>query len=203
MNKALVLLSGGLDSSTLVFHLLSKGYSVQGFFVDYGQTMALAEKRAAQHVSSAAKIDLKCVNAPLDDSLRSGCLFDDHPSNWTSNFISFLPQRNLFLLTLASMYAQNNNIKDIYIGVITIDGEPFPDTTKVFLDTAQKALQLSYPLLHIKYPFLKMSKTAVASLAIHLKVPVDATYSCEMSTDHHCMQCPSCIDRYWALNNNR
>ncbi|MCS5697337.1 7-cyano-7-deazaguanine synthase [Desulfofundulus thermocisternus] len=199
MSEGLVLLSGGLDSSTLACNLARNGSRIEGIFVDYGQSMAIAEMRAAKFVASWAGFNLKIIKSPLDKSLAVGCLFENRPRKWETNFVSFLPQRNMFLLTIAAMYAQQKNIKNIYIGVIKTSATPFPDTTVDFFEAAQKALRKSYPGLTIHYPFINMDKASIVSLANKIGLPIDATFSCEMAADHHCMQCPSCIDRYWAM----
>lgn len=199
MNKGLVLLSGGLDSSTLACSLVKKGLPIEGLFINYGQKMAVAEQRSAEFIASWAGFSLKTISIPLDDSLTIGCLFENGPMEWDTHFVSFLPQRNLLFLTLAAMYAEKQGITEIYIGVIRIGNTPFPDTTIDFLELAQSVLKKSYPNVILRYPFIDMSKTSIVLLAEEIGMPIDATYSCEMASDHHCMKCPSCLDRYWAL----
>ncbi|HHW41598.1 MAG TPA: 7-cyano-7-deazaguanine synthase [Syntrophomonadaceae bacterium] len=197
--KGLILLSGGLDSSTLACKLKKEGKQIEGLFIDYGQKMAKTEKIAAEYISSWANFKLTVINIPLDNSLKVGCLFEKGTKQWTSNFVSFMPQRNLFLLTIAAMFAQKLGINDIYIGAIKIPINPFPDTTPEFFEAAQTALRKSFPELNIYYPFINLEKKSVALIAKEIGMPLNATFSCEMAVDHHCMQCPSCLDRYWAL----
>lgn len=200
MDKVLVLLSGGLDSSTLACYLAkNEKRQIQGLFINYGQSMANTERRCAEAIGDWAGIDVHSIDLPLDHSLVNGCLFSSKVEAWESHFISYLPQRNLFLLTVAAMFAQNNKISEIYIGAIKINNIPFPDTTPDFFISAQESLRCSHPSLTICYPFINKDKGEIVSLANKIGLPIDATFSCEMATDHHCMQCPSCLDRYWAM----
>ncbi|OPY62258.1 MAG: 7-cyano-7-deazaguanine synthase [Pelotomaculum sp. PtaU1.Bin065] len=205
MKRVVVLASGGLDSSTLACKLTREGFKVYGIFIDYGQSMAKAELGAAKFIATWAGFNLIDIKMPLDESLLMGCLFNSKPQPWETNFVSFFPQRNLLLLTIASMYAQKQDIYDIYIGVIK-NTDPFPDTTSSFIVACESILNMSYAGVKINYPFAELDKASVLLLAKNMGLPYEDTFSCEMANDHHCMQCPSCLDRYWAeqkVNINR
>lgn len=196
----IVLLSGGLDSATLLADLTAKGYKPWSLFVDYGQRMANTEGRAARAISSFFGARFDAIRVPLPTILAQGWLMcKPEKLEWTTNSVSFLPQRNLFLLTLAAMLAQKHNIQQVFIGLIDTGPNPFPDSTPYFIELAQSVLALCYPPINIHAPYLGWNKTEVVRRAVQLNVPISHTFSCEFAIDHHCGGCPSCVDRFSAL----
>lgn len=198
--QAVVLLSGGLDSATLLYRLVRSGEHPVCIFVNYGQRMALTEHRATQRLCDDLGVPLYTVDVPLPSSMTSGWLVEP-PSfpEWSDHFVTHLPHRNTLLVTLGAMLATKIRASSIYLGLIDILTTPFPDCTASFLERVQSTLRLTDPNLSIIAPFLRWTKRDVAVEALRLGVPVDYTFSCSFSADHHCMECPSCLDRYDAL----
>jgi 7-cyano-7-deazaguanine synthase len=198
--RGILLVSGGLDSSTLLYDRLQAGEMIDALFVDYGQRMAEHEERAAQAVCSAAGVHLHSVKARLPTPLGAGWLSEppDQP-NWDDHLVTHWPHRNLFLTTLAAMLATNTGAQRIYLGFMDIQKAPFPDATPEFLSGLEAVLRLTDSKLELKAPFITWTKRQVATRALQLQVPVDFTFSCTYAVDHHCCQCPSCLDRLDAL----
>lgn len=196
-----LLLSGGLDSTTLLYYLLKQGYQLNALFVDYGQRMVKVEQRSAQHMCSEAGVTLEVVSVPLTSQLSQGWLVEAPPNpDWTDHFVSHLPHRNTLLITLAAMLASRKRATSVFIGIIDILTTPFPDCTETFVKRIQDTVQLTEPNLTIQAPFLTWTKRQVVAEALRLEVPIDWTFSCSYATDHHCMECPSCLDRFDALH---
>lgn len=196
-----VLLSGGLDSATLVYYLREQGFALNALFIDYGQRMAEVERRSAERICSEAGVPLDVVSIPLPHTLSQGWLVEAPPSpDWNDHFVSHLPHRNTLLVTLAAMLAAKKRATSIFIGIIDILTTPFPDCTEQFMKGIQDTLQLTEPHLTIEAPFLTWTKRQVVTEALRLGVPVDWTFSCSYATDHHCMECPSCLDRFDSLD---
>lgn len=199
--SGILLLSGGLDSSTLLYDRLETGERIDALFVDYGQRMAEHEERAAQAVCSAAGVTLHAVKARLPRPLGSGWLMESPGRpDWSDHRVTHWPHRNLFLITLAAMLATNTGAQSIYLGFMDIQAAPFPDSTPEFITGLEVVLKQTDSNLELRAPFITWTKRQVAIRALQLQVPVDITFSCTYAADHHCCQCPSCLDRLDALD---
>ncbi|HYF77363.1 MAG TPA: 7-cyano-7-deazaguanine synthase [Symbiobacteriaceae bacterium] len=201
----IVLLSGGLDSATLLYDRRAAGYEIEALFVDYGQRMAAVEERAATEISIQAGTRLHIVRCPLPGELTSGWLVDTPESpDWRSHsqkhLVTNLPHRNLLLGTLAAMLATKRQAQAVFLASIDIEADAFPDSTEAFTQAIDHVVRLSDPRLSVMTPFISWTKRQVASRALELGVPVELTFSCTFAVDHHCMECPSCLDREDALS---
>lgn len=197
----ILLLSGGLDSTTLLYECLSAGQTVEALFVNYGQRMALVEERAVRSICEQVNVPVHVVTCPLPRSLASGWLVDPPETpEWQSHLVTDLPHRNLLLLTLGAMLATQRRATAVCLGIIDIEATPFPDSTEAFINAVDHVVRLSTPNIAVEAPYLSWTKRQVAARAMELKVPVDLTFSCTYAEDHHCMECPSCIDRADALS---
>lgn len=195
MNRIIVLLSGGMDSATLCYDLSSRGETLIPLFVDYGQSPAPGEQRAASYIAQRIGVPLTEVRAPYPELLATGGLFPGSGNdNWESPLVSFVPHRNLVLLTIASLLGISLGVDRIAIGLVH-DGGLYPDTSAAFCERATLALRTSHPALEILAPYVSWSKQQVVSHALHLGVPVEATFSCHFRSDHHCGGCPACEER--------
>lgn len=197
----LILTSGGLDSTTLMFDRLRAGEQLEGLFVDYGQRMAVTEERAATATCNAAGIRLHIVRVPLTGEFGAGWLLQAPSTpDWDDHRITHWPHRNLLLITLGAMLAEQRKLTAIYVGFMDIQAEPFPDSTLEFLEPLQAVLRQTDPAVTLRAPFINFTKRQIAVRAQELKVPVDLTFSCTYAVDHHCSVCPSCLDRMDALD---
>jgi len=189
---AVILLSGGIDSTVLLGELLVEGIQCSPLFVDYGQRAASRELVAAERIS-------KHYNAPLSRIALSsfGDMFRNMLTDSKSSDPVF-PARNMLLLTIASQIAYERHLDAVAIGIIR--GPAYPDCDRPFLEAAEsalsKALRRRIPILA---PFTDINKIEVALLGRALKAPLKDTYSCFIGGTSHCGKCPSCIDRRIAM----
>ena len=162
---ALVLLSGGLDSTVCLHQALQRGYdSVRTLAIDYGQRH-MVELNVAGCIASAAGVPHKRLFASatgfgVDSSLRSGADFDPTQP-------PVLPARNMVLLSIAAAHAIHHGCDDIILGACLDDAANFPDCRPAFFEAARNTLRLALgrPNLRIITPLIDLDKPAIGELA--------------------------------------
>ncbi len=210
--KALILLSGGMDSTTLLWLAKTKFEQVWAISFDYGQRHQIELKYAKELAKIAGVQEHIIVELPIYRNIKGSALIDkevdvpkeDYPEG--SPPITTVPMRNLNFLAIASAFADNLGIGNIGIGVHALD-TPYPDCRPEFISAAEAAINASAILtaerkirIHLWAPFLGMSKKDIAKLGKELGVPFEKTYSCYLGTDPPCGECPTCRQREEALN---
>jgi 7-cyano-7-deazaguanine synthase len=196
-SKCVLLLSGGLDSGSLLFWAKNQKFDVLPLFVNYGQTSFPGEFSSVQYLlKKAGSQPVSPINIPEIYKLA-----DNNP-NETSGGLSiyqYYPSRNLLLLTLAAMFAYKNDISLILIGLISDTINILPDCSPEFINQVQKILQIEYPKIIISAPYISRSKIDIVEEAIEFGLEPGNTFCCNRLADHHCWSCPSCIDRRRVL----
>jgi len=194
-NKAVILLSGGLDSGSLLFWVLHRGWDVLPLFVDYGQVTQPAEWQAVCALLDLADLaPIEPVSIPEVARLGTSML-----TGSTADLAEYFPSRNLLLVTLAAMYSFVQDVSHILIGLVADASAALPDCSKQFLHTLQSVLNIEYPRLSLEAPFIERSKIEVVREAIAYGLEPELTFSCNRFSDHHCWACSSCLDRLRVL----
>lgn len=202
-----LLLSGGLDSSILLAHLLSQGHAVHPFYIRGGLVWEAAELAAAERFLAAIETSdgahqlapLVCLDLPVRD------LYGEHwsttgrdvPDEQSPDEAVFLPGRNPILLVKAAVWCQLHGIAQLALAPLA--SNPFGDASDEFFDTFERALTLamSRPLQVVR-PFLHLSKTQVMRLGASL--PLELTFSCiAPQGGEHCGACNKCAERQAAF----
>lgn len=190
--NVLTLLSGGLDSSSLLYWIKAQGWTPVPLFINYGQTGASPEMTSAQAVASrVGKLSPICLST---ENIFSAIQKSE------DGYREYFPSRNLYLLTIASMVAYKLEISRVMIGLIGGTAERFPDTSPEFLRAANRVLALEHPDISFEAPFISMRKEKIVDEAIGMGLPVQLTYSCNMGRLFHCWTCASCLDRWDVLS---
>ena len=200
--KALVLFSGGLDSTTMLAMVKSKGYEITALTINYNQRH-VSEIDFSKKSLSQLQIN-KQIIFDLDLSKIGGsALTDNIPVPIDSNDkipTTYVPARNTIFLSLASSFAERLNISDIFIGANIIDYSGYPDCRPEFIKSFEKTINLGTKLgvegshFRIHTPLIKMTKAEIIRKGHSLGVDYSLTLSCYNPTDSGlaCGKCDSC-----------
>jgi 7-cyano-7-deazaguanine synthase len=205
--KALVLLSGGLDSATCLAIAKSQGFECFCLSLDYHQRH-IAELQAANKVA----ITLGAAahkTAQLDLSLFGGSALTDNtinvPESGTNPIpagipVTYVPARNTIMLSLALAWAEVLHAQDIFIGVNALDYSGYPDCRGEYVEAFQQMANLATKSavegqrIAIHAPLLEMTKAEIIQLGMQLGVDYAMTVSCYQPDNqgHACGKCDSC-----------
>lgn len=203
INKVCVLLSGGIDSTGLIHYYKRLRYSVYPLLINYGQKAFHSEKKSSLFIvnhfgtNNLRIIDLKNISLQSDNPLIIGYRRKLVSYRKKSN-AEYFPNRNLFLLTVASIYAKENSIDKISIGIIDSGPNSYPDTTNQFL---RKVNQLFKKVenISIEAPFVNKNKIFIINSLKKSDFEISFTYSCNIRSNKPCLNCASCIERTFSL----
>lgn len=201
--RAVILVSGGLDSSTVLAMAKKEGYDCYTLSFDYGQRHK-AELYAAERVSQAlGDIEHKVVNLNLD-SIGGSALTDisiDVPEEETSGIpITYVPARNTVFLSIALGWAEVLGAKDIFIGVNAVDYSGYPDCRPEYIAAFETMANLATRAgvegdkLTVHTPLMDWGKGEIIKVGMGLGVDYALTVSCYQATDEGlaCRVCDSC-----------
>ena len=217
--KALVLSSGGLDSTTCLALAIEKygKENVIALSVFYGQKhdkeLQAANKVAKYYGVIHKSLDLAEIFKDSDCSLLQGSSqeipeesYDEQLKKTDGKPVStYVPFRNGLFLSCAASIALSNNCDVIYYGAHSDDaaGSAYPDCSDEFNKAMNEAIYLgSGKELHIEAPFVLLTKADVVRFGTKLKVPYELTWSCYEGGDKPCGKCGTCIDRRKAFELN-
>lgn len=201
MRKAIVLLSGGLDSTTALYWAKSKGYAPLGLAVLYGQRHA-KELGAARAVARRAKVPLHEVTLRLPwlggSSLTNKSLrLPDLPlAKIGAGGVpsTYVPGRNTMFLSLAASLADAAGADAVVIGANALDYSGYPDCrpafTRAFETTARRGTRRAN--LRVLAPLIHLDKAGIVRLARKVGAPLELTWSCYAGTRRPCGRCDSC-----------
>lgn len=203
MKKAVVLLSGGLDSATVLAIAKSKGYECHALSMNYGQRHD-AELNAAKRIADViGAAEHKVVHIGLDD-IGGSALTDDGiqvPESPTEGIpVTYVPARNTIMLSLALGWAEVLGASDIFIGVNAVDYSGYPDCRPQFIRAFQTLANLATKVgvedggIKIYAPLIDLSKAQIIRLGVNLGVEYGHTVSCYQADDagRACGRCDAC-----------
>lgn len=209
--KAVVLLSGGMDSATCCYEAKAAGYSLYALTVNYGQR-AQRELQAAQAIAGAVGAVQHPIY-PLDLTLWGGSALTDAsiavPTGGVDEStipVTYVPARNTILLSLALAWAEVLGAAAIYIGVNSRDYSGYPDCRPEFIAAYQNLIHVATKAtiqgasIRIETPLQNLSKVQIARRALELGVPLDVTWSCYADGPEPCGVCDSCRLRQEAID---
>lgn len=209
MAEAIVLLSGGLDSSTVLALAKERGYEIAALTFDYGQKH-IRELNSARKIAKHFKVKEHIV-VPLNvGSLLKSSLTRNSmsiPQNRTKEEISsevpstYVPARNIVFLSIAASIAESRGAKAIFIASNSIDFSGYPDCTPEFISAFQRTLDVGTKSgregrgIRVEAPIITKSKAEIVREAVRLKVPLEDTWSCYKGGVKACGRCDSCLLR--------
>jgi 7-cyano-7-deazaguanine synthase len=216
--KAVVLLSGGLDSSTVLAIARSQGYELYALSFSYGQRHVI-ELEAARRVTAAIGVaDHRIANIDLRVFGGSALTAEiDVPKGRTADEMShdipitYVPARNTIFLSFALAWAEVLGSSDIFIGVNALDYSGYPDCRPEFIEAFEKMANLATKAgvegrqaLRVHTPLIALTKAEIIRRGIELGVDYGLTSSCydPGSTGAPCGECDSCLLRRKGFREN-
>jgi len=203
MKRAVVLLSGGLDSATVLAMARSQGFQCHALSVDYGQRHH-AELAAAQRVAGVlGAYEHRVVNIDLT-AFGGSALTDNRiavPEHASSGIpLTYVPARNTIMLSLALAWAEVLQAQDIFIGVNAVDYSGYPDCRPAFISAFEQMANLATKAavegkpLKLHAPLMDMSKAEIIRQGTQLGVDYAQTVSCYQADEQGraCGRCDSC-----------
>ncbi|MDO5843559.1 MAG: 7-cyano-7-deazaguanine synthase QueC [Methanocorpusculum sp.] len=209
MKKAVCLISGGMDSTTLAYFAKEMGYEILALHVNYGQRTERKElecaKKVAKHLNALEFIEInldyftKFGSSSLTDMsipVEKGVLGRAENPN------TYVPFRNGNLISIAASFCEARDGDAVFIGVQSGDHTGYPDCTPRFIEAMQHAVivgtQTEKPI-ELKTPFVNMNKTDILKEGLRMCVPYEDTWSCYSENDVSCGVCSSCLARLKAF----
>jgi 7-cyano-7-deazaguanine synthase len=204
--RPLILLSGGMDSTTLFGYAIAKMGAVDpaGIFINYGQRhrveMNSAVDVARYYESPLHTLDLKNFGASVTSAL-TGHGEVPHGHYAADNMAAtVVPNRNATLLMAAAGVAASHGYTDVLTAVHAGDHAIYPDCRPEFITAANQTALLGCGVA-IQAPFVQKSKTDIAAIGDELGAPLSLTWSCyEGNPDGHCGRCGTCVERREAFH---
>jgi 7-cyano-7-deazaguanine synthase len=198
---AVVMTSGGLDSTVLLHWAISQGYRVTPLFLNYGQHCAQTELITlksllpSEVIASLEIVDVSSVfRASPSRLIREANLWCDE----VESDDLMLPYRNLFLLVTGAAFASVRGASMLLSAFINSNHAYELDATTTFLSGVESLIG-RVGTVRIELPFRDLSKAKVVEIGLSLGVRVAETYSCQVNSFEHCGACPNCVERISAL----
>lgn len=206
--KVVTMLSGGLDSTTLLYHLLAEGHEVPlALSFDYGQRHA-RELEAARVMAEKVGVPWRVIDlTSVTGLLRGSALTDDvevpegHYAE-ESMRVTVVPNRNAMMLGIAFAAAVGLGADAVAFGPHAGDHAIYPDCREEFVlafEEMERIANEGYARVALITPFVNLTKTDIAARAVVLGVPIADTWSCYRGGTRHCGRCGTCYERIEAM----
>lgn len=201
--RGTILLSGGLDSTTLLARAVHDGDEAHALAIDYGQN----HSKEIDHASGLASyygVTFQRLELPLRTILSGSALTgygpvpDGHYAAATMA-ATVVPNRNAILLSVAAGYAAARGHDYVATAVHAGDHPIYADCRPEFIDAIDDMTRLSCGV-EVRAPFVAWSKSCIAELVHSLGVPIAAAWSCYRGDEVHCGRCGTCVERAEALH---
>jgi 7-cyano-7-deazaguanine synthase len=212
MKRAVILLSGGLDSAVALWLAKSEGYEVYSLSFFYGQKHD-KELKAAEALALAAGVKKHRVVSINIDQWGGSSLTDkdmkveDGDIDRTDIPVTYVPARNMIFLSIAASYAEAIAAQSIFIGVSQADYSGYVDCREPFISSMEQTINEGTVMaaehkkpIKIHAPFINKTKSEEIRLGARLGVPFGLTWSCYRGGEKPCGKCDSCLLRARAFN---
>jgi 7-cyano-7-deazaguanine synthase len=210
--KAICLLSGGMDSTTLAYHAKKVGYGILAIHLSYGQKTEKKELASARIIARLLEAEELLEVDVGYFSLFGGSSLTDHTIE-IEEFdelnqeggvpATYVPFRNGNLLSIATSFAEARCADAIFIGVQAQDYSGYPDCRPEFINAFQKVIDIGTRRetdIRLLTPFVNMTKKEILSLGLDMGVPYEYTWSCYKNDENACGKCSSCHYRKAAFD---
>jgi 7-cyano-7-deazaguanine synthase len=208
---AIVIISGGLDSTTLVYHLRARGSDVRMLSFDYGQRHRRELKcasRIAQHLQLCHQVvDLRPVGALLSGSALTNPSMAIPDGHYTDESMraTVVPNRNALMLDVAVAVAVATGSDAVAFGAHGGDHVIYPDCRPEFVAAFAASARLANDGFlpdgfRVLAPFLGLTKADIVRLGVDYGIPFEHTWSCYRGGERHCGTCGTCTERREAFH---
>ncbi|MEE2658628.1 MAG: 7-cyano-7-deazaguanine synthase QueC [Candidatus Latescibacterota bacterium] len=206
----LVLLSGGMDSTTCLYWVRSQRPEdpLHTVSIDYGQRHRVELHAAAElshRVEAASHRVLSVDLSPIGGSPLTDAALDLPTASECNQIATVVPFRNLLFVTLAAACAEVADCHDIFIAPVLDDHRAYRDCRRDFYDSLEQTLRLGATrdaTFHIHTALVEMSKSDVVALGLTLGVPYEITHTCYTGRRPACGRCDACSERLAAFAAN-
>lgn len=208
--KAVIIVSGGIDSSTLIYKTVREGYETYALTFIYGQKHKReieCARKICDNLNIAHRIiDISSLKEVLSGSALtdSGVEIPEVPETaeyYETLKTTIVPNRNSIFLSIAIGYAVSIGANHVFFGAHHSDRGVYPDCRGEFVEAFEHAERLANdnPYLVVSVPFVNMDKSEIVKLGTVLGVPYKETWSCYRGGELHCGVCSSCRERKRAF----
>ncbi len=201
MKRAVVILSGGMDSTTAAYIARSEGYDLIALHFDYRQRTQKRERQAFEAICDALDAANRYViDLPFFAQIGASALTDTAIEVPTGGIepgvpVTYVPFRNGIFLSIAAAVAEKEGAEALFIGVVEEDSSGYPDCREEFIGAMQKAINLGTKegtQIRIETPLVHLKKEDIVKTALKYGVPLELTWSCYKEEDEACGVCDSC-----------
>ena len=204
--KAVVLFSGGLDSTVLVYDLLNEGADLKLLSIDYGQRHE-KELKSSSEIAESLGLEHEILRLPMLNNLLGGSALTDPSISLPEGHYAedsmkatVVPNRNMILLSLAAGHAISLQFDTVAYAAHAGDHTIYPDCRPEFATAMDQALKLcDWNTVSLYRPFVQLSKHDLIRKGKELGVPFEKTWSCYAGNDKHCGKCGTCVERKEAF----
>jgi 7-cyano-7-deazaguanine synthase len=207
--KIVVVFSGGMDSTTLLYSLLKQGYDVAALSFDYNQKHR-KEIEAAEDITADLDIrhhifDLYDYSNIARSALTNPKIAVPEGHYAAENMkATVVPNRNMTMLSIAAAWAISSHAQGIATGVHAGDHAIYPDCRPEFIVHLETTLKIANegfidPHFQVFAPFINLNKSQIAEIGNRLHVPWEKTWSCYKGGILHCGKCGTCVERKEAF----
>jgi 7-cyano-7-deazaguanine synthase len=208
--KAVVITSGGVDSSTLLYKTVKEDYETYVLTFIYGQKHT-REIKSAKKICEGLNVHHKVIDLSVLKDILSGSALTDSgvevpevpetAEHYETLKTTIVPNRNSIFLSIAIGYAVSIKANYIFFGAHHSDRGVYPDCRQEFVEAFEYAERLANDSTHlvISAPFVRMNKSEIVKLGAELGVPYKETWSCYKGGRIHCGVCSSCRERKRAF----
>ncbi|WP_271629088.1 7-cyano-7-deazaguanine synthase QueC [Caldicellulosiruptor sp. DIB 104C] len=203
--RAVVVLSGGMDSTTLLYDIKNQGYETYAISFLYGQKHS-KELEFAKKTCELLKVPHKIVDISFFADLAPSALTK---SSWSvpegyytdeSMKQTVVPNRNMVFLSLATSYAISLKAQKLFYGAHAGDHPIYPDCRKEFVEAMKRSILLcDYQIVELEAPYVDLKKEDILRIGLKLGVDYSLTWSCYKGGEKACGRCGTCTERIEAF----
>jgi 7-cyano-7-deazaguanine synthase len=206
MSDVVVIVSGGMDSITLLYDIISQGHRPHVVTFNYNQRHKKEIDCAKYHCELLHVSDHYIVDLSVLNELADSCLTRPNLSVPEGNYdepsmkATVVPNRNMVMLSLATAFAISTKSEAVYYGAHSGDHTIYPDCRPEFIKAMDTAMKLcDWRRIELRVPYMRMTKADILRIGKNLNVDYSQTWTCYKGEAISCGQCGSCRERLEAF----